>query len=131
VYCIKYRVDGGFFILVESNSQRFGEFVFSKYKKNTYVFIFNININTLSWTGIKKTAICSDIKSNKIKRTLCFNISKGSKLGHYSSVGIATRYGLCGPGTNTGGGEIFHTRPECPWGPSGLLYNGYRFISQG
>jgi hypothetical protein len=24
------------------------------------------------------------------------------------------------------GGEIFHTRPVCPWGPPSLLYNGYR-----
>ena len=32
-----------------------------------------------------------------------------------SSVGIATRYGLDGPGSNPGGGEIFRTRPDCPW----------------
>jgi len=25
-----------------------------------------------------------------------------------------------------GGGEIFRTRPDRPWGPSSLLYNGYR-----
>ena len=31
-------------------------------------------------------------------------------------------------GTNTGGGEIFSTRPERPWGPPSLLYNGYRVI---
>jgi hypothetical protein len=24
-----------------------------------------------------------------------------------------------------GGGEIFHTRPDRPWGPPSLLYNGY------
>jgi hypothetical protein len=29
-------------------------------------------------------------------------------------------------GSNPGGGEIFRTRPDCPWGPPGLLYNGYR-----
>jgi hypothetical protein len=23
-------------------------------------------------------------------------------------------------------GEIFHTRPDRPWGPPSLLYNGYR-----
>jgi len=27
---------------------------------------------------------------------------------------------------NPGGGEIFRTRPDRPWGPPGLLYNGYR-----
>jgi len=26
--------------------------------------------------------------------------------------------------SNPGGGEIFHTRPDCPWGPPRLLYNG-------
>jgi hypothetical protein len=43
-----------------------------------------------------------------------------------SVVGIATRYGLDSPGSNPGGGEIFRTRPDRPWGPPSLLYNGYR-----
>jgi hypothetical protein len=42
-----------------------------------------------------------------------------------SSVGIATGYGLDGPGSNPGGGEIFRTRPDRPWGPPSLLYNAY------
>ena len=42
-----------------------------------------------------------------------------------SSVGIATDYGLNGPGSNTGGYEIFR-RPDRPWGPPSLFYNGYR-----
>jgi hypothetical protein len=29
-------------------------------------------------------------------------------------------------GSNPGGGEIFRTCPDWPWGPSSLLYNGYR-----
>jgi hypothetical protein len=29
-------------------------------------------------------------------------------------------------GSNPGGGEIFHTHPDRPWGPTSLLYNGYR-----
>jgi hypothetical protein len=28
--------------------------------------------------------------------------------------------------SNPGGGEILRTRPERPWGPPSLLYNGYR-----
>ena len=28
-------------------------------------------------------------------------------------------------GLNSGGGEIFHTCPDRPWGPPSLLYNGY------
>ena len=27
---------------------------------------------------------------------------------------------------NSGGGQIFCTRPDRPWGPHSLLYNGYR-----
>ena len=40
--------------------------------------------------------------------------------GQDSSVGIATSYGL------DGGGEIFRTRPDRPWGLPSLLYNGHR-----
>ena len=29
-------------------------------------------------------------------------------------------------GSNPGGGEIFRTNPDRPWGPPSLLYNGYR-----
>jgi len=29
-------------------------------------------------------------------------------------------------GSNPGGGEIFRTRPDRPWGPASHLYNGYR-----
>jgi hypothetical protein len=32
---------------------------------------------------------------------------------------------------NLGGGEIFRTRPDRPWGPSNLLYNGYRVCPAG
>jgi hypothetical protein len=28
--------------------------------------------------------------------------------------------------SSPGGGEIFRTRPDRPWGPPSLLYNGYR-----
>ena len=43
-------------------------------------------------------------------------------------IGIATRYGLDGPRIESrwGGGEIFRTCPDRPWGPPSLLYNGYR-----
>jgi len=44
-----------------------------------------------------------------------------------SSVGIATRYGLDGPGIESRwGGEIFPHRPDRLRGPPSLLYNGYR-----
>ena len=49
-------------------------------------------------------------------------------VGRDSSVGIATRYGLDGPGSNLGRGEIFRNRPDRPWGPPSLLYRGCRVI---
>ena len=34
-------------------------------------------------------------------------------------------------GSNPGGGEIFRTCPDRPWGPPRLLYNGYRSFPGG
>jgi len=34
-------------------------------------------------------------------------------------------------GSNPNEGEIFRTRPEGPWGPTSLLYNGYRLFPAG
>ena len=34
-------------------------------------------------------------------------------------------------GSNSGGGEIFCTCPDWPWGPPSLLYNGYRVFPGG
>ena len=48
-----------------------------------------------------------------------------------SSVGIATGYGWTVRGSNPGGGEILLTRPDRPWGPPSLLYNGYRLFPGG
>jgi hypothetical protein len=48
-----------------------------------------------------------------------------------SSVGIATRYGLEGPGFESRWGEIFRNYPDRLRGPSSLLYNGYRSFPGG
>jgi hypothetical protein len=34
-------------------------------------------------------------------------------------------------GSNPGGGEIFRTRPDRPWDPPSLLYNGHRVFPGG
>jgi hypothetical protein len=34
-------------------------------------------------------------------------------------------------GSNPGGGESFRIRPDRPWGPTSLLYNGYRVFAPG
>ena len=38
-------------------------------------------------------------------------------MGRDSSVSIATRYGLDGPGIECRWGKIFRTRPDWPWSP--------------
>jgi hypothetical protein len=42
----------------------------------------------------------------------------------FSSVGIATGYGLDGPGIEFRWGEIFRTCPDRPWGPPGTMGTG-------
>ena len=45
----------------------------------------------------------------------------------YTACVATTRYGLDGPGMEKPvGDEIFRTRPDRPWDPPSLLYNGYR-----
>jgi hypothetical protein len=48
-----------------------------------------------------------------------------------SVVGIATHYGLEGPGIESRWGKIFHTYPDRLQGPPSLLYNGYRVFPGG
>ena len=66
---------------------------------------------------------------------LKINLISGSKfcVGRDSSVGIATHFGLDGPGIESrwGGSEIFRTRPYRHWGPPSPLYNGYRVFPGG
>jgi hypothetical protein len=48
-------------------------------------------------------------------------------VNRYSSVGIATRYGLNGPGIESclGEGEVVRNRPDAPWCPPYLRYKRY------
>jgi hypothetical protein len=50
--------------------------------------------------------------------------------GSGSVVGIATGYGLDGPGSNLCGGEI-RTCPDRTWHPHNLLFNGYQVTPRG
>ena len=45
-------------------------------------------------------------------------------VGRDSSVGIASRYGLDGPGIESRLGEIFRTCPDRPWCPPNLFPGG-------
>jgi len=60
-----------------------------------------------------------------------YPVCTGSTKGLGSSVGVATGYGLDGPGIESWWGEIFHTCPDRPWGPPMLLYNGYQVFPRG
>ena len=54
------------------------------------------------------------------------------KCGPVSSVGIATGYGQDGPWIESQwGARFFRTCPDRPWGPTSLLYNGYRVFPVG
>ena len=54
-----------------------------------------------------------------------------TKCGPGSAVGIATDYGLDGPGIESQWGARFSARPDRPWGPPSLLYDGYRVFPEG
>ena len=70
----------------------------------------------------------------KLSATYFFKCSKAVKYltpGPGSVVGIATAYGLDGPGIESRWGEIFRTSPDRPWGPPSLLCNGYEVFPGG
>jgi hypothetical protein len=55
-----------------------------------------------------------------------------SVVGRNSAVGIATRYGLDGPGIESRwGARFFRIRSDLIWGPPSLLYDGYRVTFSG
>ena len=54
------------------------------------------------------------------------SIKLSYKMSRYSSVGIATRYGLDGAEIESRWGRDILTRPDWSWCPPSLLYNGYR-----
>jgi len=70
---------------------------------------------------------------NKFADSVFYFILLYGTMGRVSSVGIADRYGLDGPSIESrlGGGQIFCTCSDRPWGPPSLLYNGYRVFPGG
>ena len=79
------------------------------------------NSESIESLSVKPAATHSEIREAyllKFQRLL-------HQSGPDSSVGTATRYWLDGPGIESrwGGGEIYFTRPDRPWGPLSFLYN--------
>ena len=69
------------------------------------------------------------LTKNKFKITGALNyihVTTAQIVGRDSSVCIATRYELDGPGIESRWGRIFRTLSDRSWGPLSLLYNGYR-----
>jgi len=75
-------------------------------------------------TGLR-IGLFSSVSSSKFRRLHKFLWDRDS------AADIATHYGLNGPGIESrwGGAEIFCTRPDRPWSPPNLLYNGYRIFA--
>ena len=69
---------------------------------------------------------CEGEVSASVLRFYSFVALSDVGMGRDSSVGIATDYGLDGPGIESRWGQDFP-----PWGPPSLLYNGYRVFSGG
>jgi hypothetical protein len=59
-----------------------------------------------------------------LSNEICPEIKLGG--GMCSVVVLRLATGWTVRGSNPGGGEIFRTRPDRPWGPPSHLYNGYR-----
>jgi hypothetical protein len=90
-----------------------------KYVKEISSCIFYITW----WWRSTKAETCSNKK---------FNVVVAGGLQFLtSSAGIATCYVLDGPGIESRWGEFFSTRPNRPWGPPSLLYNGYPVLPGG
>jgi hypothetical protein len=79
----------------------------------------------LSSDNLKQSDPLEDVNIDGITK-LVFEKGLRWEVGRDGAVGTASRYGLDGPGSNPGGGDIFRTRPNRTWGPPSLLHNMYR-----
>ena len=86
----------------------------------------NLSVSAVTW-AVSAATHGRLLNINKWRNRVQSNEPSLKTGGPGSVVGIATGYGLNGPGIESRwGGEIFRTCPDRPWGPSRLLYNGYR-----
>ena len=69
------------------------------------------------------------VKTLSADHIQCTDLWHTCGVGRDGSVGTATHCGL--DGRILVGGEIFPTRPDRPWAPPSLLYNGYRVFPGG
>jgi len=101
-------------------------------KKDPVHTVAPVNLKTYIRINANEVVQRTAQKFGNINTTInyTFSILSYLKVGRDSSIGIATRYGLDGPGTESRwGGEICRTRPDRPWDPPSLLHNGYRVFT--
>jgi hypothetical protein len=94
---------------------RFGSRIVEGWRKQNYLFPINnpaTNDQVTAWT---KCHVLKEITASHL-----------TWLGPGISVGIATGYGLEGPGIESRWGEFFRTCPDRPSVPTSLRYDGYR-----
>jgi hypothetical protein len=79
------------------------------------------------WNGNTKTNYHCIFRCSKLvfhRLTFLYVELHWLKGGRYSVVGIATRYGLEGPGIESRWCEIFRTSPDLSWGVTGKVGRG-------
>ena len=91
-----------------------------------------VRVHTHTHSGDLQHPLCFSFERSGLKLT---GIKLGNPeiiVGQDRSVGIVTHYGLDGPGIESRReGKTFRTRPDWPWGPPSLLYNGYGAFPRG
>jgi hypothetical protein len=91
--------------------------------------IFPTKIRCVSHPHV--TTVSPTVSTLVLPPACCLLRGTNLKRSRDSSVGIATRYGLEGPGIESRWGEIFRTIPDRLRGPPSLLYHGYRLFPGG
>ena len=98
---------------------------------NTKVAFDSHTVYYVLYTLHRHCAILENCKISVTARSVTYHCLGTLQVCRDSSVGIVTRYGLDGPGTNPGWAKIFRNRPDRPWVTPNLLYKGVPSLSRG
>ena len=93
----------------------------------TYVFPLVIRPSS-GWHFCYTNTVWSNVPDYSTILKLLLLLVRIYGLGELSRYSDSLR---AGRSSNPGGGEIFRTRPDRPWDPPSLLFNGYRVFSGG